>query len=130
MLTKNPIIHIDDSDIIKSDGYKFEAPNIVRDDSKNTESKNIYEKGYHVAEACVITQSQHPVSIFSGIHSPKEKHFTSINNVTFPIMEHRKVLFGRATFVMDRGYDDNKIFLKLHEPEQDYVIYLTAKRQH
>ncbi len=30
---------------------------------------------------------------------------------------------------MDRGYDDNKIFLKLDELEQDYVIRLTTKRK-
>jgi len=29
---------------------------------------------------------------------------------------------------MDRGYDDNKMFLKLDELGQDYVIRLTAKR--
>ena len=30
---------------------------------------------------------------------------------------------------MDRGYDDNKMFLKLDEMEQDYVIRLTTKRK-
>lgn len=38
-------------------------------------------------------------------------------------------MFGKATFVMDRGYDDNKMFLKLDELKQDYVIRLTAKRK-
>ena len=27
-------------------------------------------------------------------------------------MEHVKAMSGKATFVMDRGYDDNKMFLK------------------
>ncbi|MGN0408139.1 MAG: transposase [Bacteroides sp.] len=36
-------------------------------------------------------------------------------------------MFGKATFVMDRGYDDNKMFLKLDELEQDYIIRLTSK---
>ena len=40
-----PVIHIDDSDIVKPDGYKFEALGIVRDGSKSTDTKNIYEKG-------------------------------------------------------------------------------------
>ena len=30
---------------------------------------------------------------------------------------------------MDRGYDDNKMFLKLDSMDQDYVIRLTAKRK-
>lgn len=44
-------------------------------------------------------------------------------------MERTKALFGKATFVMDRGYDDNKMFLKLDSLQQDYVIRLTAKRK-
>ena len=124
-----PVIHIDDSDIVQPDGYKFESLGIVRDGSKSTDTKNIYEKGYHVTEACVLTKSNHPVSIFSEIHSSKEKSFTSTNDITFSAMERGAAMFGKATFVMDRGYDDNKMFLKLDELKQDYVIRLTAKRK-
>ena len=35
-----PVIHIDDSDIVKPDGYKFEAP----ESSESTPSKNVYKK--------------------------------------------------------------------------------------
>ena len=104
---QEPVIHIDDSDIVKPDGYKFEALGLV----------------------CVLTKNNHPVSIFSKIHSSKEKNFTSNNDVTFSAMERGAALFGKATFAMDRGYDDNKMFLKLDELEQDYVIRLTAKRK-
>ncbi len=124
-----PVIHIDDSDIIKPDGYKFEALGLVRDGSKSSVTRNVYEKGYHVTEACVLTKSNHPVSIYSKIHSSKEKNFTSVNNITFDAMERGKAMFGKATFVMDRGYDDNKMFLKLDELKQDYVIRLTTKRK-
>lgn len=124
-----PVIHIDDSDVVKPDGYKFEALDMVRDGSKSTDTKTVYQKGYHVTEACVLTDNGHPVSIFSEIHSSKEKNFTSINDVTFSAMELGAALFGKATFAMDRGYDDNKMFLKLDELKQDYVIRLTAKRK-
>lgn len=124
-----PVIHIDDSDVVKPDGYKFESLGWVRDGSESTVTKNVYKKGYHVTEATVLTGSNHPVSIFSEIHSSKEKDFTSINDVTFSAMERAKALFGKATFVMDRGYDDNKMFLKLDSMGQDYVIRLTSKRK-
>ncbi len=124
-----PVIHIDDSDVVKPDGYKFESLGWVRDGSGSTAAKNVYKKGYHVTEATVLTGSNHPVSIFSEIHSSKEKNFTSINDVTFSAMERAKALFGKAAFVMDRGYDDNKMFLKLDSMGQDYVIRLTAKRK-
>ena len=124
-----PVIHIDDSDVVKPDGHRFEALGLVRDGSKSTNTKNVYEKGYHVTEACVLTNNNHPVSIFSQIHSSREKEFTSINDITFSAMERSAALFGKATFVMDRGYDDNKMFLKLDDLKQDYVIRLTAKRK-
>ena len=79
MVPKEPVIHIDDSDVIKPDGYKFESLGYVRDGSKSTDNKNVYSKGYHVTEACVLTTSNHPVSFFSEIHSSKEKNFSSIN---------------------------------------------------
>lgn len=124
-----PVIHIDDSDVVKPDGCKFEALGIVRDGSESKATKNVYKKGYHVTEACVLTSSNHPVSIFSKIHSSSEKNYKSANVITFQAMEQGASLFGKATFAMDRGYDDNKMFLKLEELKQDYVIRLTSKRK-
>ena len=124
-----PVIHIDDSDVIKPDGYKFESLGIVRDGSKSTSTKSVYQKGYHVTEACVLTTSNHPVSIFSKIHSSAEKNFTSSNDITFAAMERGASLFEKATFAMDRGYDDNKMFLKLDELKQDYVIRVKSNRK-
>lgn len=125
----NPVIHIDDSDVVKPDGYKFEALGLVRDGSKSTNTKSVYEKGYHVTEACVLTGNGHPVSIFSHIHSSKEKNFTSINDITFAAMERGAALFGKATFALDRGYDDNKMFLKFDALKQDYVIRVKSNRK-
>ena len=124
-----PVIYIDDSDVVKPDGHKFESPGIVRDGSESTSAKNVYKKGYHVTEACVLTHSNHPVSIFSRIHSSSEKDYKSVNTVTFQAMEQGAALFGKAAFAMDRGYDDNKMFLKLDRLGQDYVIRLKPNRK-
>ena len=129
MVPSNPVIHIDDSDVTKPDGYKFEALGIVRDGSESTATKNVYKKGYHVTEACVLTASNHPVSIFSRIHSSSEKDYKSVNTITFSAMEQAAALFGKATFAMDRGYDDNKMFQKLDELKQDYVIRIKSNRK-
>ena len=125
----HPVIFIDDSDVVKPDGHNFESLGWVRDGSESTATKNVYKKGYYVTEAAVLTNSNHPVSIFSKIHSSSEKDFTSINDITFSAMERAAALFKKATFIMDRGYDDNKMFLKLDSMEQDYIIRLTAKRK-
>lgn len=42
---KEPVVHIDDSDVVKPDGYKFEALGMVRDGSKSTDTKTVYQKG-------------------------------------------------------------------------------------
>ena len=129
MTPGEPVIHIDDSDVVKPEGYRFEALGIVRDGSKSTAKKSVYCKGCHVTEACVLTGSHHPVSIFSELHSSTEKNFKSANAVTFAAMERGAKLFKKATYVMDRGYDDNKMFQKLWELGQDFVIRLTQKRK-
>ncbi len=122
MVPAEPVVYMDDSDVVKPVGYKFEALGIVRDGSESTATKNVYKKGYRVTEACVLTTSNHPVSIFSNIHSSQEKDYKSANTITFHAIEQGAALFGKATFAMDRGYDDNKIFLKPDELGQNYVI--------
>ena len=115
----DPVVLIDDSDVIKPDGKLFEALGIVRDGSESTLTKSVYKKGYHVTEACALTASRHPVSIFSRIHSSAEKDFKSVNTITFDAVKQAVALLGKATFVIDRGYDENKIFLLLDHLKQD-----------
>ena len=129
LVPSNPVILMDESDVVKPDGKQFETLGIVRDGSESTQTKNVYKKGYHVTEACALTSSKHPVSVFSRIHSSAEKDYKSINTITFDAIQKAAALFGKATFVMDRGYDDNKIFLMPDHLGQDYVIRLTSKRK-
>jgi hypothetical protein len=98
-----PVIHIDDSDINKPDGYKFEALGLVRDGSKSSDTKNVYEKGYYVTEACVMSKSNHPVSIYSKIHSSKEKTFTSVNKLPSMPWSAEKRCLAKLHFCMDRA---------------------------
>ena len=123
-----PVIYIDDSDVVKPDGYKFESLGIVRDGSESTSTKNVYKKGYHVTEACVLTGNNHPVSIFSRIHSSAEKDYKSANTITFDAIEQGMALFGKATFAMDRGYDDNKITLSVLHPKESFFITTSGLR--
>lgn len=44
-------------------------------------------------------------------------------------MKRGKELFSKAIYIMDRGYDDNKMFCKLMELGQDFVIRLTNRRK-
>ena len=80
-LGDNPIFIIDDSDVTKPLGEKFEDLGIVRDGS----SKNkIYEKGYHHTEIIGLTQTnRQPISVYSKLHSSNSKEYVSANNETF-----------------------------------------------
>ncbi len=70
-LGENPVFLIDDSDIIKPLGEKFEDLGIVRDGSSRNKS---FEKGYHHTEIVGLTKNmKQPISVFSKIHSSTQK---------------------------------------------------------
>lgn len=129
LLPEAPIVHVDDTDIIKPYGKEFESLSRVRDGSRSTPDKSVYGAGYLVTEACAMTANGSPVSVFSHVHSPAEEAYVSANDITFAAFERAERLFKHATFVMDRGYDDNKIFQRLDGGGQSFVVRLTRKRK-
>ena len=100
LVPSDPVVLIDESDIVKPDGKQFEALGIVRGGSESTQIKSVYKKGYHVTEACALTASKHPVSVFSMIHSSAEKDYKSVNTITFDAIKQAAALFGIWTAVM------------------------------
>jgi len=127
-LGKNPVILVDDSDIIKPHGQAFEALGKVRDGSSKD---NKIEKGYHVTEIVGLTAKQkQPVSLFSRIHSSWERNYKSTNEVLFQGLKHViSHLKQKATFIFDRGYDMNALFDFMHQNKQQYIVRLTEKRK-
>ena len=130
-LGENPVFLIDDSDIIKPLGEKFEDLGIVRDGSSRNKS---YEKGYHHTEIVGLTQNKkQPISLFSKIHSSTQKDFVSANDITFEgidkivnMLNQRK---QKGIFVNDRGYDNNLIFNHYFEKQQYFIIRLKENRK-
>ena len=130
-LGANPVFLVDDSDIVKPCGNKFEDLGIVRDGSSKN---NNYEKGYHHTEIVGLTQNRkQPISIFSKIHSSTQKEFVSANTVTYEglnkvisLLDKRNL---KGTFVHDRGYDNNELFNYYFSKNQYFVIRLTEKRK-
>lgn len=103
-LGENPVILVDDSDVIKPHGKKFEVLGLVRDGSY--ENKKL-EKGYMKTEIVGLTANKkQPVSLFTHIHSSLEKSYKSTNHVLYSGLE--QVI--RAMFVFDRRYDMNSLF--------------------
>lgn len=130
-LGDNPVFLIDDSDIIKPLGKKFEDLGIVRDGSSQSKS---YEKGYHVTEIVGLTENmRQPISMFSKIHSSTSKEYVSANSITFEaidtvceLLDQRNI---KGTFVNDRGYDSNDIFNYYFKKNQNFIIRLKENRK-
>lgn len=130
-LGNNPVFLIDDSDIIKPLGKKFQDLGIVRDGSSQSKS---YKKGYHVTEIVGLTQNmRQPISMFSKIHSSTSKEYVSSNSITFEaidsvcdLLDERNI---KGTFVNDRGYDNNAIFNYYFKKKQNFIIRLKENRK-
>ena len=130
-LGDTPVFLVDDSDIVKPLGEKFEDLGIVRDGSSRKKS---YEKGYHHTEIVGLTKNmKQPISIFSKIHSSTQKDFISNNSITYEgldkvisLLDERNL---KGIFVNDRGYDSNDIFNYYFSKNQYFVIILTEKRK-
>ncbi len=130
-LGDKPIFVVDDSDIIKPLGEKFEALGVVRDGSSLRKN---YEKGYHVTEIVGLTKNmQQPISIFSKVHSSTEKDYVSINSVTFEALDKTICLLNNRNqtgiFILDRGYDSNGIFNYFFQKKQHFVVRLKENRK-
>lgn len=130
-LGDTPVFLVDDSDIVKPLGEKFEDLGIVRDGSSRKKS---YEKGYHHTEIVGLTKNmKQPISIFSKIHSSAQKDFISNNSATYEGLNKVVSLLDarnlKGIFVNDRGYDSNDIFNYYFSKKQYFIIRLTEKRK-
>lgn len=126
-----PVFLIDDSDIIKPKGKKFEDLGIVRDGS--SENKE-YKNGYHHTEIVGLTETmKQPISVFSKVHSSTSKDYISANAITFEgidkVVEMLNKRGQKGIFVNDRGYDSNEIFRHYFEKQQYFVIRLKENRK-
>ena len=85
------VIHIDDSDVVKPDGYKFEALGIVRDGSESTSTKNVYKKGYHVTVLQKLVSSLPAIIQLVSFHEsiPLLKRTTNLQ-IQSPLMPWNK----------------------------------------
>jgi hypothetical protein len=102
------VILLDDTDIIKPEGKKFESLGLVRDGSSKDGAR---EKGYFVTEAVALLKQNQPISLYSEVYSQKEDGFKSLNTHTKCAID-RAIAHteGTATFVCDREYDANAMF--------------------
>src|SRR5699024_568383 len=113
------------SEIIKPFSNKLEALGQVRDGSTGK-----IEKGYWTTNMIGITPTtKHPISLYSHLYSSTEEGFISQNEETYKGLRHvRNVLHDKATFIMDRDYDNVKMMKMILEQGDNFVIRLKKNR--
>lgn len=118
-----PIVLLDDSDVSKRSSKKLEDLDEIVDAS--SKDKEIVP-GYHVCEAVVLgKRERQPISIYSKIYSCKSDSFESKKTYTLESIDTaREVLKKPATYVADRGYDDDKIYSYIENKGDKFFIRL------
>jgi hypothetical protein len=125
-LKDDMLVIVDNSDITKPYGEKFEALGRVHDGSKG-----VTEKGYLTTNITVATsKTKQPLPLYSHLFSAEETDFISTNVETYRGLNRVDQLFGdkKYTVVMDRGYDANDIITFLMQKQTDFIMRLTDKR--
>lgn len=123
----NPIVLFDDSDVNKEYSKKLEDLDRVIDAS--SQDKRIVN-GYHVCEAVILTKNQkQPMSLYSKIYSCKSDNFISKNIYTLESIKAVENVVGSDFIgILDRGYDDNKIFEYMTKHNHKFVVRLDDAR--
>jgi len=125
----DPVIMLDNSDIIKPKGRKFECMGRVKDGSADGVK---IENGYWTIEATALSKEKQPISLYSHIYSQAEENFVSQNTHTFHAIDASLAALmgkGTGTFVCDRGYDANNMFTYFYKKNQHFIIRLTKQRK-
>ncbi|HSH24710.1 MAG TPA: transposase [Massilibacterium sp.] len=122
----NPLVIVDESEIVKPYAEKMEDLALVRD-----ASKNVLEKGYPTLNFSMATpKTKHPLPLYNHLYSSKEEDFQSQNIEIAKGFNTVHTFLGKkkATFVMDRGYDRNMIYEYVEELGHHFITRLNDNR--
>lgn len=122
----NPLVIVDESEIVKPYAEKMENLALVRDGSKN-----VLEKGYPTLNFSMASpKTKHPLPLYNHLYSSEEEDFQSQNIEIAKGFNTVHTFLGKkkATFVMDRGYDRNTIYEYVQNIGHHFVTRLNDNR--
>jgi len=119
------IFCIDNTDVTKPYGFKFEHLCMVRDGSNG----NI-EKGYEITNIVALTTDhRQPIPLYSYLFSNSEPDYVSNNDETEKALKCINSSFGNIGIkVFDRGYDDSKLMRFLINNNEKFIIRCKENR--
>jgi len=123
---KDNLVIVDNSEIVKKYSSKMEALGRVRDGSTGK-----IEKGYWTTNLIGVTDdTKHPISMYSHLYSSAEEGFISENEETYKGLRHVRDILNekKATFIMDRDYDNVEMMKRILGQGDNFVIRLKKNR--
>ena len=109
---------VDRGDIVKDDNTKFENKGFVLDGSDS----HTIKQGYQINEIATIDNNNQPISLVSELRSSKDDDYKSDNDLWLQHMNYVTNIYGKGTFIMDRGYDSAILMEKVLEMGSDFII--------
>lgn len=125
-IPENPLVIVDESDIVKPNANQMEHLALVRDGSKN-----VLEKGYSTINFSMASpKTKHPLPLYNHLYSSQEKGFQSQNLEIAKGFNKVASFLGEiiATFIMDRGYDSNVMFEYVQGMGHNFITRLKDNR--
>lgn len=126
LIENDNLVLVDNSEVVKPSASKMEALGRVRDGSTGR-----IENGYWTTNIIAVApKTKHPISVYSHLYSSSESGFISENEETYKGFRYVDQLLGekKATFVMDRGYDNIEVMKKVLNQEDNFIIRLKKNR--
>lgn len=109
---------VDRGDIVKEDNTKFENKGLVLDGSDS----HTIKQGYQINEIATIDNDNQPISLVSELRSSNDNDYNSDNDLWISHMNYVHNIYGKGTFIMDRGYDGAILMEKVLEIGSDFII--------
>ena len=117
-INKRQLYFVDRGDIVKDDNTKFENKGLVLDGSDS----HTIKQGYQINEIATIDNNNQPISLVSELRSSKDDDYKSDNDLWLQHMNYVNNIYGKGTFIMDRGYDSAILMEKVLEMGSDFII--------
>jgi len=125
-ISDDPLVIVDESDIVKPYAQQMEGLTYIHDGSKNQ-----IEKGYKTINFSMATsKTKHPLPLYNHLSSTEEEGFQSMNVEQAKGFNHVDSFIGnqKCTFVMDRGFDSNAMFKYIHDLDHYFITRLKNNR--
>ena len=117
-INKRHLYFVDRGDIVKEENTKFENKGYVLDGSDS----HTVKQGYQINEIATIDNNNQPISLVSELRSSKDEDYKSENDLWLTHMNYVNNIFGKGTFIMDRGFDSAILMEKVLEIGSDFII--------